>query len=106
MGAQIVLAAQGTAAAGQAAISATGLATFNAADNTLALRLTAVAAAFEAATATTTLEAATFAFGSDSYLYITDNVAGLGANDVLVKLTGIQVATGMTLTGQTITAIA
>ena len=105
-GGQFILAAQGVAAAGTAAISATGLASFNIADNTLALRLTAVAAAFEVASATTALEAAVFNFGSDAYLFITDATAGLSATDTLVKLTGIQVSTGMILTGQTITTIA
>ncbi len=102
----LTLVAEGSAAAaGQAAISATGLATFNAADTTLAQRLTAVEAGMTAATAVAN-EAAIFAVGADSYVFISDGTAGVGATDVLIKLTGIVAATGLVLTAGDITAAA
>ena len=51
-------------------------------------------------------EAAVFVVGSDSYIFVSDGVAGLGANDQLIKLTGIVAATGITLTAGDITAVA
>jgi S-layer protein len=101
----LALVAEGTIGVGQAAISATGFATFNAADDTLAERIAAVEAAMTAATAVAR-ETAVFAFGADSYVFVSDGVAGVGANDVLIKLTGIVAATGITLTLGDITAIA
>ena len=76
-----------TAASGTAGVTVTtGVTSFNAADNTLALKVTAIAAALAAAGAGNTL---LFQDGSDSYLYITDGTAGAGTTDVLIKLTGI-----------------
>ena len=91
--------------AGQAAISVTGLATFNAADTTLAQRLIAVEAGMTAATAVAN-ETAIFAVGTDSYIFISDGTAGVGATDVLIKLTGIVAATGLILTAGDITSAA
>jgi hypothetical protein len=102
----LTLVAEGTLGAAQAAISATGLASFNVADNTLALRIVAVEAGMTAATAVAN-ETAVFNFGGDAYVFISDGTAGVGANDVLIKLTGISVSTGMTVSGGgDITAIA
>lgn len=89
--------------AGTAQVSATGLATFNAADATLAQQITAVAAAMGGDAAGTSV---IWSNGGNSYLYITDGVAGVGANDVLVELTGITAASGLTFAGGDITAIA
>ena len=101
----LTLVAEGTIGVAQAAISATGLASFNAADDTLAERIIAVEAAMTAATAVAR-ETAVFVFGTDSYIFVSDGTAGLGANDVLIKLTGIAAATGITLTAGDITAVA
>ncbi len=101
----LALVAEGTIGVAQAAISATGFATFNAADDTLAERIVAVEAAMTAATAVAR-ETAVFAFGANSYVFVSDGTAGVGANDVLIKLTGIVAATGITLTSGDITAIA
>jgi hypothetical protein len=83
------------AAAGTAAIDAvTGLATFDAADNTLALRIIAVEAGINAGGASgggVAGETAIFKSGSDSYVFISDGVDGVGANDVLIKLAGVDV---------------
>jgi len=76
-----------TAASGTAGVTVTtGVTSFNAADNTLALKVTAIAAALSNAAAGNTL---LFQDGSDSYLYITDGTTGAGTTDVLIKLTGI-----------------
>lgn len=101
----LTLVAEGSGAAGQAVISATGRATFNIADSTLALRLVAVEAAMTAATAVAN-ETAVFNFGADSYVFISDGTAGVGATDVLIKITGITTATGLTVVGGDIVTIA
>lgn len=90
--------------AGQAAISATGLASFHTDDDTLAERIVAVEAGMTAATQTAG-EVAVFAQGSDSYVFVSDGVAGVGANDVLIKILGVAVSTGLVVTAGDITAI-
>jgi Ca2+-binding RTX toxin-like protein len=57
-------------------------------------------------TTTTAGSTMLFASGADSYLFISDGNAGLGANDVLVKITGIAATTGLTFVGGNIWAIA
>jgi len=76
------------AAAGVAAISAAGVATFHGNDNTLALRIIAVEGGIQTGTAAAG-QAAIFQFGADAYVFISDGVDGVGANDVLIKLTGV-----------------
>lgn len=94
------------AGAGVATIGASGIATFNAADTTFAQHLAAVEAAIDGATATAG-EFAIWQEGADAYLFISDAVAGVGANDVLIKLTGVTVGVGgVTVVGGDITAIA
>jgi Ca2+-binding RTX toxin-like protein len=80
-----------TTTAGTALISASGIATFNADDDTLAERITAVQAAIALGT-NVAGESAAFMSGSDAYMFISDGVAGVGANDVLIKLTGVNLA--------------
>ena len=93
------------AAAGNANITAAGLATFNAGDNTLALKITAVAADLDAGAAVR--EAAVFTHDGQAYLYLSDGVAGHTSSDALIVLTGITtLANGMTLNaGNDISAI-
>jgi Ca2+-binding RTX toxin-like protein len=74
-------------AAGRAGISS-GEVTFDAADDTLAERITAVQAAIQAGAGHVSGESAVFNFDGDSYLFISDGTAGVGANDVLVKISG------------------
>ena len=84
------------AAAGNANISAAGLATFAAADTTLTQKLTAVAADLDAPPAVR--EAAVFVHNGQGYLFLSDGAAGLTSSDAVVVLTGITtIATGMTL---------
>lgn len=93
------------AAAGNANINATGFATFHAADTTVAQRIAAVAADLDAAPVVR--EVAAWQQGADTYIYVSDGVAGVGANDVVIVLTGVTVtATGISLTAGDITAIA
>jgi len=93
------------AAAGNAAISSAGLATFHADDVTLAQKLTAVAADLDGTAAVR--EAAVFVHNGQGYMFISDGVAGLTSSDAVIVLTGVTtIATGMTLTGGDVTAIA
>jgi hypothetical protein len=94
------------AAAGNAAISAAGLASFHADDDTLAEKITAVAADLDGTAAVR--EAAVFVHAGQAYLYISDGAAGHTDGDALITLTGIStVTTGITLSGGgDITAIA
>ena len=103
-----------TGASGRAAI-ATGVVTFNIADNTLALRLTAVAASIANNNGDATAgdaaagDSVVFAFGGDSYIFISDGTDALGATDVLIKLTGIAGSTStdsLTIANGNITALA
>ncbi|OJJ09063.1 hypothetical protein BKI51_23690 (plasmid) [Alphaproteobacteria bacterium AO1-B] len=82
----------GTAAVGNAAIDAEGVATFAAADDTVAEQLTAVEAAI-VATGNADGAIAFWTNGSDSYVFISDGTDGLDANDMFIKLTGV---TGLT----------
>jgi len=94
-----------TAASGTAGVTVTtGVTSFNAADSTLALKVTAIAAALSTAAAGNAL---IFQHSTDSYLYITDGTAGAGTTDVLIKLTGITGAGAdeMTLTTGNLTSL-
>ena len=102
----LTLVNEGTSSATQGVVSATGLVTFNAATAaTLTARLAATEAAMTAATAVAG-ETAVFVVGSDSYIFVSDGTAGLGANDQLIQLTGIVATTGITLVNGDITAVA
>jgi Ca2+-binding RTX toxin-like protein len=81
----------GTAAAGVASIDVDGLATFHAGDTTLAQHIIAVEAGINAGGTAAAGQTAIFKSGSDSYVFISDGVDGIGANDVLIKLTGVDV---------------
>lgn len=104
----ITIGDQGTAAGvGVATVNAAGVATFNGADTTLAQHLTAAAAAIVTGGATVAGESVIWQEGADAYLFISDNVNGVSAGDVLIQLTGVTVgAGGLTITGGDITAIA
>lgn len=91
--ATLTISQSATASAGTAAINAEGIASFHATDNTLALKLTAVAAGVEVNTATTAHDIAIFEHDGSSYVFVTDGTAGLSATDYVVKLTGV---TGLT----------
>lgn len=78
-----------TATAGVAAISAAGVATFNAADTTLAQHIIAVEAAINAGGVAAAGQAAMWQEGADAFLFISDGVDGVGANDLLIKLVGL-----------------
>jgi Ca2+-binding RTX toxin-like protein len=93
-----------TSGVGRAALTTAGaLAVFNAADDTLAERIIATAAGLDSAVAAVG-ESAHFTFGTDTFVMISDGVAGLTANDTLIKLTGVDATAAafdvMTITGQ------
>ena len=89
----------------QAASGTGGLATFAAADDTLAEQITAVSTALAATAAG---EAAVWVNGSNTYMYVSDGVLGVSTADVLIELTGVQATAGFTTdaTGLIITDIA
>lgn len=59
-----------------------------------------------ASASTNSGEGAIWSNGTDSYLFISDGVAGLNSNDLLIKVTDVNATTGLTLTGGNITGIA
>lgn len=83
-----------------ASVSSKGVVTFNAADNTLALHIAAVADAYSTANAVVVWQE-----GSDAFVFISDSAAGLTSNDVIIKLTGVTVGSGLTIAGGDITLI-
>ncbi len=103
--AALTISQSGTASSTVAAINSEGIATFNVADDTLAKKIIAVAAGVEVATATTAGDFAIFEHSGDSYVYITDATAGVGATDVLIKLTGITSLSDSTITGGDLTIV-
>jgi len=78
-----------TATAGTAKITSAGIATFNAADDTLAEKIVATEAGINAGGAAAAGQMAIFQHEGDAYLFISDGTDGVGANDTLVKLVGI-----------------
>lgn len=94
----------GAAGPGVATIGAlTGIATFNAADTTLDQHIAAVEAALHTGAGAPTAGAAViWQEGLNSYLFISDGVAGVGANDVLMQLTSVT-AGALTDGGNTLT---
>lgn len=101
--------ASAAAATGTANISTTGLATFATADDTLAEKVTATIAGIVSGTESQG-DVAVFAHAGDSYVFIMSadgaTAGAIDVDDVLIKLVGIDVSTGLTLTGGDITAIA
>ena len=108
VGAQLVLGSASTAVSGMAGLGAANgvAATFVAADNTLALKIVAVENALSGNT-NTAWETAIFVDSGSTYVFIADGVAGVGANDLLIKLSsidGTNIAFDVaTLAGQTLT---
>lgn len=90
-----------TAVSGVAQISNTGLANFFTSDNTLALKVAAVAGALSTANAS-----AVFTDGGNSYLFVSNGTTGVGAGDALIQLTGVNATTGLTIVSGDITAVA
>ncbi len=85
----LVAAAQISSGATQATIGSgatAGVATFNALDTTLQQHITAVANTIGVAAAGTAVE---WQEGANTYIYITDGINGVGANDDLIQLTGV-----------------
>ena len=77
-------------AAGVAGLAGTGAAaTFNAADVTLAQRIIAVQAGIAGGAGHANGESAHWQQGGDTYVFISDGVAGVGANDIIIQLVGI-----------------
>jgi Ca2+-binding RTX toxin-like protein len=81
-----------TAVAGsKAKIDGFGVATFNS-ETTAPATLSAAATLVEASVyglATTAGKAALFAFGGDTYMFVSNGTSGLDTNDLVIKLTGV-----------------
>jgi serralysin len=79
--------------AGVASIGSSGLATFASSDSTTQLRLIAAEAAINLGGSATVGQSVLFqggtGDGSNAYLFISDGVDGIGANDLLIQLQGI-----------------
>ena len=88
-GAATTIETNATATAKNAKIAATGIATFDASDDTLAEKIVAVEAAIDAGTKSAG-DSAGFMHGSDAYIFIAGSgTSGLRADDLLLKLTGV-----------------
>jgi Ca2+-binding RTX toxin-like protein len=81
-------------------VNAAGLVTAGAAN------LAAFVSALANSTTTTVGSSILYSDGVSSYLFISDGVAGLSANDGFVKITGVNATTGLTIAGGEITGIA
>ena len=99
-----------TASATVPAINAAGLVTAwntTAAPTSLSAAATQVAAALGVTAESAAGVSVAFVYGGQAYLYVTDGTAGVSDNDLLVTLTGVTtLATGITITGNDIAAIA
>ena len=89
----------GVAAGADAVISATGLATFNAATTTLANKITAVEAGINAGGTAAAGQSAVFVHDGATYLFVSDGTDNVANTDLLVKLVGVTATTGITLDG-------
>jgi Ca2+-binding RTX toxin-like protein len=85
-----------TAVTGTASISATGLASFAAADDSLSEQIAAAANALISSGAVAAGSSVTWQLGSDSYLFISDGNTAVSATDVLVKINSTS-TTGLTI---------
>jgi hypothetical protein len=83
-----------TATAGTARI-VSGFATFDAADATLARKITAVEAGINSGAAAEAGQVAAFLHESDRYVFISNGVDGVNAGDALVRLAGVQSTAGL-----------
>lgn len=82
--------------AGTASISAAGIATFQTADVTLAQRIVATENGINAGGTATAGQTAVFQYLNDAYIFVSDGVDGVGANDRLIKLVGIDTTNAAT----------
>lgn len=95
------------AVSGTAAVSATGLATFASTDNTLALKVAALANALvTGGVADAAGTSAVFTDSGNSYVFVSNGTNGVQAGDALIQLTGVTATTGLTFAGGDITAVA
>ncbi|MEE9265757.1 MAG: hypothetical protein V3V86_03415, partial [Gammaproteobacteria bacterium] len=99
----LVIVSGSTAASGTAAINAEGVCTFNAADDTLAERVTACEAGINASGVAAARQFAIFEHSTNSYLFVSDGVDGIGANDVMFQLSGVTGLGDSTLTAGNLT---
>jgi S-layer protein len=86
--ASLALGAAVIADTGRAAISATGIATFNGTPGTIAEALDQIAAGMHSSTNTANGETAVFQFGGKTYLYIADGAQNHSAADLVVEIVG------------------
>ncbi len=78
--------------AGVATISSSGIATFNSADVTLTQKITAVEAAINNGATAAAGQSAAFQHLGDAYVFVSDGVDGVGSNDLLIRLVGLDLS--------------
>lgn len=86
---------------GIATIGAKGVATFNLAAADLTARINAVAAALNGTDKATVI----WQEGNDAFIFISDSTVSFSTSDVLIRLVGVTVGSGMTIAGGDITII-
>jgi hypothetical protein len=87
---------------GRATVDNTGHADFDISDNTLARKLTALSSAMGSDAAGTS---AVFSDSVNSYVFVSNGIAGIQAGDALIQLTGVTSASGLTFLGGDITGV-
>jgi hypothetical protein len=92
-----------TASSGTAAVSAEGICTFNTADDTLAERVTACEAGINASGVAAARQFGIFEHATHSYFFVSDGTDGIGANDILFRMTGVTGLSNTTLTAGNLT---
>ncbi|CAK0767027.1 hypothetical protein CCP3SC1AL1_4050001 [Gammaproteobacteria bacterium] len=94
------------AVSGTASIDSHGLATFFTSDSTVNLRITAVEHALSTTNGATAGECAVFVDGAgNTYLFISDGADGVSANDLVIKLVGMNATTGIVIASGDISSI-
>jgi len=102
-GALVIMPSATAAVAGTALINAEGIATFAAADDTLAERVIATEAGINLGGAAAVRQFAVFEHSTNSYLFVSDGTDGIAATDMLFQMTGVTGLSDTTLTAGDLT---
>jgi hypothetical protein len=103
VGALVIMPSATAAVAGTALINAEGIATFAAADDTLAERVIATEAGINLGGIAAVRQFAVFEHSTNSYLFVSDGVDAIGAADMLFQLTGVTGLSDTTITAGDLT---
>ena len=97
--ATLAITENGTATTGNALVDAEGIASFAAADDTVAEKITAVEASFTHGNG----KMVVFEHGGNSYVFVSDATDGVNDGDIVIELTGVTDITSTTLDGGSLT---